>query len=151
MEFTKIKLSKNRIHLEYLIRKDNDHTDFTFDHPDDSLLSFSQSLKALREDFLKVLELPNDAKMIERTSLHTISISYKGEDHNRSVIISGNIATSNGSFNVNSPLQRMDCLEGEGLTVETFTKIEKVIQEATKYVNGERQQTEMFEKEEAIV
>ena len=145
MDFIKIKVSKQRVHLEYTDRKDDNYSDYSLDSPDDALLSFSQSIKALREDYLKLLELPTDSEYLERVDIHTINIAYKGASMDRSVIISANIRTSTGSYNVNSPLKALDLAEDNSVSVEFNQRIQKIINEAQKFLDGHRIQGNLFE------
>jgi hypothetical protein len=146
MNFTQIKIHKNRVHLEYLERKDDDHTDHMIDSPDGPLKSFTTAFSNITEDFISILELPKN--LIERTKVHTINISYNGEDHNRNVIVSANISIekTKDSFNVNTPLRSLDSNEGgKMLELTTAKRFEILFVEAEKFINGSREQINLFE------
>jgi hypothetical protein len=147
MDFTKIKVSKGRVYLEYVERlKDDKIITHSIEAPDDALLSFSQSIKALKKDFLDILELDSlSPELLERVSIHTITLHYKDAD--RSIIISANIATTmtSGSYNVNSPLRELDASDSTQLVgLDTVKKIEKVLKEAQKFLDGDRLQGNLF-------
>jgi hypothetical protein len=144
MDFTKIKCNSNRIHLEYIERSEEDFSEYSVNSPNNGLPSFLLSMQNLAIDFLGMLELPDNAKFVKRVEIHTINISYKGPELQRSVIISGNIKTGSGSFNVNTPLQAMDNEEDKSVSVEFNQKIEQVINEARKFISGDRAQANLF-------
>ena len=144
MDFTKIKANADRLHFEYVERLGDDYADFSMNHPNDASPQFMETLKDLRTDFAKLLDLSEETSFIERIEIHTLSISYKGAELNRSVIISGDIKCARGSFNVNTPLQALDNPDDTSVNVLFNQKIQKVINEAEKYLQGEKSQLNMF-------
>jgi hypothetical protein len=150
MDFTKIKCNEDRIKLEWVERLQDDFSEHSVNSPNNALPTFLANMELLKENFLKLLELPTDETFLERVTIHTINISYSGVELNRCVIISGNIRTAKGSFNVNTPLQAMDNPDDISVNVLFNQKVEQVINEARKFVEGERAQGNLFQINAAV-
>ena len=145
---THVKYLKGRVTVEWMEFKGDQYYIQILDSPDEPNAAFKNALLGIRKHWLSLLELPNDESMVKRVEVHTINISYKGADKTPYIIISANIklAGENGSFNVNSPVRLLDSSES-GVSISGWLKkaIDTLLEEAEKYVKGERKTINLFD------
>ena len=104
------------------------------------------ALEKAGEIAVKICELPKKSEV----KVRGISMSYHGEDQTPAVIITitKELSIGNTSITINTPLKYLE--EGEKivdssiLEEEEATIIENILEEGKKYLDGVREQTDLF-------
>jgi hypothetical protein len=159
MEITKVRISRNNVHLEY----NNEGDTYKYDSKDKPLPSFYKAVDALAPVICSTLGLPKSYVGKKPTEGDTepglplrptgLTITTKGESRMVTLVGQKTVSTSPSPFNIATPLRYMDAPTEEGACSEPYgTKdcaiIEEVIEEARKYLRGERAQGQLPLEEE---
>lgn len=158
MKFTKIKLKtgeKGEVELHYQNDKGEQGLDkFTFISKDEPLPSFELTMMKLRKHVLALLEMPKTDKEVKKVTVRSVSLSYAGDDDVMGAVISGirSLEYSNGVQVLNTPYKPEEAVAENAddtniLPEECSALIYELIDEAQKYLDGERKQIEAFKEE----
>lgn len=150
MDITKVNVTRTNVHIEYT----NEGDTYKYDSKDKPLPSFYKAMEALTPLILDTLQLPkayagkkpkpDDEEPGYPLTPTGITIHVKGES--RLVCITATkVIDTPGPFNITVPNRYMDAPTKEGATsVPYSTKqvalLEEVLDEARKYLKGERAQ-----------
>jgi len=157
MRFTKIKKTKeDKIYLEYQEKNSHEEYDnFMMECADAPLPDFGRSLNALAPDIGTLCELPKNSW--PRITAKSVSLSYSGEKEVMGAVISGamELLNSNSPLNLNTPFKASGSYNDgdpdprQVMEYQTKVRIEKLCDEAKRYLRGERLQGDLFKKDEA--
>ena len=150
MEFTKIKrTSEGRLEFGWRVppspeRKDDEREGAlrSYDQP---LQEFTDAMQALVPHVVKLLELPE--KYGESMRVSGVSISYTKEDRKGAVITClKQVAGANAPLVLNTPyLPEMDLDDpNPSMPTDMLAAIEALEAQAARYVDGEREQRDLF-------
>lgn len=145
MRYTKIKWDGAKMSLALEEREGNDVKKQTHTSTDEPLPDFAIALAAFGDWMRRVLEIPK--KWAEGISIRGVSITY--HEDLPSVIVSAvrPIEATNSPVNLHTPSLRIpepkDDISEPPLVTELRELLAKLEEEATRYRNGERQQTDM--------
>jgi hypothetical protein len=152
MRFTKIKKTKEgKIFLEYQEQNPNGQYDnYSFECTEAALPEFTQALSALAPDMLELCELPEDR--LSRITVKAVSLAYSGDKEVMGACISGcmELLLSNCPLNLNTPFKPSGSYndnppaDDQILSGVTVSRIEKLCDEARRYLRGERAQGNLF-------
>lgn len=150
MDITNIKLSRTNVHIEHT----NEGDTYKYDSPDKPLPSFYKAMDALVPLVLDTLQLPKSyagkkPKAEDKEPGYPLTVSgftihMKGES--RLVCIQASkVIDTPSPFNITVPNRYMDAPTKEGSSSIPYSDkhvalIEDVIEEAKKYLKGERAQ-----------
>lgn len=159
---TKVKLRKeNKIHIEYKVeRKINgksDYDEFTLSCVDKPRPEFEIVFMDLRKHVLEICELPADVSDIEKVIVKGVSFSYSESESGESIMgatitASRSLSKSNASLIINTP-HKFDTPHNDKqpktflLTPECADLLNELIDEAEKYIDGNRAQLGLFNQD----
>lgn len=153
MQFSTIKRHNGKVHLcwELTSHGENDIAQATLTSEDEPVEEFIEALEAFKADVLCLLELPR--KYTEGLEVTKLSINRESDDGRLGLVITAVKSLPCGSLVLNTPHLRERLEEGdpgEGhLTSVQFDRLQAIEEAAEKFVNGQRQQVDMFDKDEA--
>lgn len=156
MRIKKVKLEKeDRIFISYEKFKGDTVTDeVTINTLDKPLGSFLDALQALSADVIEMCELPDSDK--NRTMVKGVSFSYSGEKPVMGATITAqkHLAHSLSPLIINTP-HKIDEFYGESgddrqlLSDKCVGRLDDLITEAKRFIEGERAQGGLFNNQEA--
>ena len=153
MQFSTIKRHNGKVHLSWELTShgQNDIAQATLTSEDEPLAEFIEALDAFEADVLCLLELPQQYK--EGLEVTKLTINREADDGRLGLVITAVKALGCGSLVLNTPHLRERTEEGdpgEGhVTSVQFDRIYAIEEAAEKFVNGQRQQVDMFDHDEA--
>jgi hypothetical protein len=154
MDITKISLTRTNVHIEYT----NEGDTYKYDSADKPLPSFYEAMKGLAPLVIETLGLPKnyvgeEPKEGDKTPglplrVQGITIVTKGDSRQVLITATKVLELTPSPFNITVPLRYMDPPTKEGATSEPYGKkhvalLEKVIEEARSYLNGNRAQGQL--------
>lgn len=149
MRIKKIRVDKlNRINIEYEIeRPDSDPDEFSFTCADKALPSFYIAFQALFLDVIEMCEIPRSSNI----SIKGISFSFSGEKEVMGCVLTAQktLLNSDSPLNLNTPHKISEFYGETGskkqlLSDDCKKRLNDIIYEAIRFVNGERLQKDMF-------
>lgn len=156
---TKVKLGKDsKVHIEYkverMVKDTPDYDEFTLNCVDKPLPAFELVFIKLRKHVLEICELPSDETDIAKVIVKGVSFSYSGESDVMGVTITASrtLAKSNAPLIINTP-HKFDRPHNENqgtemcLSDDCALLLAELLEQAEKYLDGERAQLEMFDKD----
>ncbi|MBN2286929.1 MAG: hypothetical protein JXI43_10810 [Tissierellales bacterium] len=159
MRFKKIKItSDDKIHLEYeKANKQHDQDQFTMTGSEKALPEFYEAMADLAKFVCEMCELPDTD--IERIKVRGVSFSWAGESNTMGAVIMAQkkLIHSNCPLNINTPHKTEEFYAENGdekqlLPTGCADFLYALCDEAERYLNGERSQTDLFsDKEEEKV
>ena len=157
---TKVKFGKeNKIHIEYKVERQvngkTDYDEFTLNCVDKPRPEFEVVFINLRKHVLEICELPADVSDVEKVIVKGVSFSYSESESGESVMgatitASRSLSKSNAPLIINTP-HKFDVAHNDKqpitllLTPECADLLYELIEEAEKYIDGERSQLNMFD------
>ena len=153
MQFSTIKRHNGKVHLswEFTSHGQNDIAQATLTSEDEPLSEFIEALDAFKDDVLCLLELPK--KYEDGLEVTKLAINREADDGRIGLVITAVKSLGCGSLVLNTPHLRERTEEGdpgEGhLTSVQFDRIHAIEEAAERFVNGQRQQVDMFDHDEA--
>jgi hypothetical protein len=150
MDITSIKLTRNNVHIEYT----NEGDTYKYDSADKPLPSFYKAMEALPPLVIDTLQLPksyigkkpkaDDSEPGYPLTVTGITIHTKG-DSRLVCLVATKVIDTPSPFNITVPNRYMDAPTKEGASSIPYSDkqvalIEEVIEEARKYLKGERAQ-----------
>lgn len=155
MRFTKIKFDGKRIFLNYETLRDSSEPDkFQFESSEKPSPSFNEALQRLKWHIGDICEL--ETKYIHSIEVRSVSFSYGGENDTMGATITGlkTLGTANAPLVINTPHLPTEDYSGNNpaaftLSVSCIKDIGLLIDEANKYLEGEREQESMFPVDKA--
>ncbi len=156
VEFTKIKLNKDfSVLLKYQVPKaENKFDQLSLNCSDHPLQSFNTAMLALRIHVLELCELPVNEININKVTVKSVSFNYVGEKHVMGCTICAvmKLSYSNTPLVLNTPYKIKEYYGEKGdekalLSNECLSSLENLVEEAQKYLNGEREEIEMFQED----
>jgi hypothetical protein len=155
MQFLKIKKDKktDKITLEYQKKKGDDSVDeFAFSSFDKPLPGFDLAMLALRKYVLQICEYPVNDDFLTRVTVTGVSFSYGGNEDVMGATLIAQLALKecNAPLNLNTPHLAEDFYSENGgsekqlMPVNMASDLDKLIDEAERYLQGERAQGELF-------
>ena len=153
MQFSTIKRHNGKIHLSWELTShgENDVAQASLTSEDEPLAEFIEALDAFEDDVLCLLELPQQYK--EGLEVTKLAINREADDGRLGLVITAVKALGCGSLVLNTPHLRERTEEGdpgEGhVTSVQFDRIYAIEEAAERFVNGQRQQVDMFDHDEA--
>ena len=153
MQFSTIKRHNGKVHLSWELTShgQNDIAQATLTSEDEPLAEFIEALDAFEADVLCLLELPQQYK--EGLEVTKLTINREADDGRLGLVITAVKSLGCGSLVLNTPHLRERTEEGdpgEGhVTSVQFDRIHAIEEAAEKFVNGQRQQVDMFDHDEA--
>lgn len=158
MRFKKIKItSDEKIHLEYEEEnRQGSFDEYSFTSSEKPRPEFYKAMQDLAEFVCEICEFPSED--VEKIAVRGVSFSYAGEDDTMGAVITAQkeLIYSNCPLNINTPHKPSDFYsEQEGdpdqlLSSDCVYALEELIEEAEKYIDGERAQIDMFSEEEPV-
>lgn len=147
----KIKLSeKVRIEYEVLVG-DKVKEEYSLTSVDKPLLSFAEAMQVLAQSVVEICELPD--KDINHIAVSGVSFSYGGEKQVLGAVITAQkkLKKTDAPLNLNTPHKTEDFYGETGSASQlldslTIDKLYELMDEAEKYIAGERQQGELFKE-----
>jgi hypothetical protein len=152
MDIKKVVVTRSAVKIEYHTKELGDAS---LDHNDKPLPSFYKAMAALAPLVIETLGLPKDYVGKEPKEgdkepglplrVQGITIVTKGESRQVLITATKVLALTPSPLNLTVPLRYMDAPTKEGSTSEPYSKkhvalLEDVIEEAKKYIRGERAQ-----------
>ena len=153
MQFSTIKRHNGKVHLSWELTShgQNDIAQATLTSEDEPLSEFIEALDAFKDDVLCLLELPK--KYEDGLEVTKLAINREADDGRIGLVITAVKSLGCGSLVLNTPHLRERTEEGdpgEGhLTSVQFDRIHAIEEAAERFVNGQRQQVDMFDHDEA--
>lgn len=155
MRIKKVKFSSDeKIHLSYEVKSTSGKiSEFTLVSSEKAAPSFYQTLQKLRNSVLELCELPSN----EESKIHVsgVSFSFAGDNDTMGAVITAQrrLSNSNAPLNLNTPHKAVEPY-GDGkadakqlLPDECIDVLNGLIDEAEAYIEGKREQTDLFDKE----
>ena len=155
MQITKVKYHGGNTEICYSVLKPNgDKDEYSLKSSDPPLPAFRNVLLYLRVFLLRMLEMPDTDEEIKKVTVRAVKFDY-GEDGTMGAVISGirELQYSRGVMALSSPHRFEESTdEKQLLEGKCIEHLNILLEEAEKYVNGERAQTEMkFDSPEEAV
>ena len=159
-QITKVKLSKDsKVHIEYQIPRTtesgNDFDQFTLNCIDKPLPAFELAMLNLRKHVLDICEMPVNDTEVMKIKVNGVSFSYSGDNYvmGATIMASKTLAKSNSPLLINTP-HKFDQPQNENqgtemcLSDDCVNVLVELLEQAEKYIDGERTQLEMFDKDQ---
>ena len=140
LNIRKIRRSSKKLSFTYL----NGEEEHAAAYKDNPLPSFGPSLDALAPLVCELCELPKDYK--DGLTVSGLTLCESGKVECVTIVAKKEIAGNSRPFNIATPLIPIDQPEeGEGshLTIAQAILVETAVEEARKYIRGERSQGQM--------
>ena len=140
LNIRKIRRSSKKLSFTYL----NGEEEHAAAYKDNPLPSFGPSLDALAPLVCELCELPKDYK--DGLTVSGLTLCESGKVECVTIVAKKEIAGNSRPFNIATPLIPIDQPEeGEGshLTIAQAILVETEVEEARKYIRGERSQGQM--------
>ena len=140
LNIRKIRRSSKKLSFTYL----NGEEEHSASYKDNPLPSFGPSLDALAPLVCELCELPRD--YIAGLTVSGLTLCESGKVECVTIVAKKEIAGNSRPFNIATPLIPIDQPEeGEGshLTIAQAILVETAVEEARKYIRGERSQGQM--------
>lgn len=139
MRFTKIKLGKGSVTLEWM--QDGEQNRKVSDG--EAAPNFAMAMTALSGLIVSKCEVKGEV------DAHTVSISYDDTTGNRTVVVSGTKKAQAGSFAISTPSlmepgENAGAIKPRNLNPDWLKKVEDLCTQARLYLDGERAQTDAF-------
>jgi hypothetical protein len=140
---------KDKVHIEYEIEHNKITDSITLESEDEALPEFKNALQEMRGAVCEICELDKDNA--SRIKVLGVSLSYEGEPPNRRmgavVTATRRLEKTNGTMLLNTPYlleATNDKKNSRGvMPAELENQIGLMINEARRYLNGERAQTKI--------
>ena len=158
-QITKIKLGKDsKVHIEYKVPRTTesgqDFDQFTLDCVDKPLPALELAMLNLRKHVLDICEMPVDDTEVMKVKVRGVSFSYSGDDDVMGATITASkiLARSNAPLMINTP-HKFDQPHNENqgtemlLSDDCVNVLVELLEQAEKYLDGERAQIEMFDQD----
>lgn len=154
-QITKIKLGKeSKVHIEYRVPRSTEDGDdydlFTLDCVDKPLPAFEDAMMELRKHVLDICEMPADDLEVMKVIVKGVSFSYSGDDDvmGATIIAIKTLNKSNTRLMINTPHKfSQPHSENQGaemcLSYDCIMVLEELIEQAEKYLDGERAQLKL--------
>lgn len=158
-QITKIKLGKDsKVHIEYKVPRTTesgqDFDQFTLDCVDKPLPALELAMLNLRKHVLEICEMPVDDTEVMKVKVRGVSFSYSGDDvMGATITASKTLVKSNAPLMINTP-HKFDQPHNENqgtemcLSDDCVNVLVELLEQAEKYLDGERAQLEMFDKDQ---
>ena len=140
LNIRKIRRSSKKLSFTYL----NGEEEHSASYKDNPLPTFGPSLDALAPLVCELCELPKDYK--DGLTVSGLTLCESGKVECVTIVAKKEIAGNSRPFNIATPLIPIDQPEeGEGshLTIAQAILVETAVEEARKYIRGERSQGQM--------
>lgn len=144
----KVKVNQERVYLEYRIHRREDlYDEYVLNSIDPPLDSFRQALLVLRTCVAEICELPTEYQ----EGLKVTGVTFTWTDDVMGAIITAykSLQSIALGYVINTPhLPEKPYAKGAGgatLSEEQTKKLRRVLEEAVKYLDGERMQEGLFE------
>ena len=140
LNIRKIRRSSKKLTFVFL----NGEEEHSASYKDNPLPTFGPSLDALAPLVCELCELPNDYK--DGLTVSGLTLCESGKVECVTIVAKKEIAGNSRPFNIATPLIPIDQPEeGEGshLTIAQAILVETAVEEARKYIRGERSQGQM--------
>jgi len=161
MIINKVSYKNEIMEVHYSILKEGGKEDFhTVRSGDQPLPSFRNLLLKLRKSVVSILELPDNDEEVKKITVNQVSFDYTGEDNIMGAVISARrkLTHCSGVMALNTPHKfvKTTSKSGKGNSSLVFDKpvsdmLDELQEEAIKYVEGERSQTELFKDAKVTV
>lgn len=154
MIINKIIYKNGIMEIHHSILKEGGKEDYyTIRSGDIPLPSFQNNLLRLRPAVVEILELPNTDEEVKKITIDKVSFDYSGEESTMGAVISGRreLKLSGAKMAINTPHKFAKKAKGQSSAVfdkKTIELLENLQTEAIKYIEGERQQGELFKKDQ---
>lgn len=162
MYFTKIKYKpneKNKVELHYQVfnEKTETYDVKTLKSDEDPHPDFTKAMNSLSEDVMEIAEIPEKEgeKSEDSVSVGSVTFTWKEGDFGAVLSASRELEYSNTPLNINTPLKWSEGKSDEEadeilLPSETINKLERLMTEAERFLEGERSQMKLnFQEEQA--
>ena len=151
MRIKKIKLLDGKVKIEYeVLEGDKIKEEYSLTSVDKPLPSFSAALQALSQSVIDICELPQQD--VEYIGIIGVSFSFAGDKQVMGAVITAQkkLKKSDAPLNLNTPHKIKEFYGETGskhqlLDSETIDKLSTLIEEAERYITGERQQINLFD------
>lgn len=150
--FTKIKYDGSKMRIEYEVeRKDAEPDEYTLFSSDKPAPEFDRALQALTGDVLTICEMPDgDASVI---TVRGVSLTHTSDVLGVCVTALKSLKTSNAPLVLNTPHLPEVAYSGDSndanptMPVGMSNRLRVLMDEAERYVNGDRAQARLFSEE----
>lgn len=148
--FTKIKWDGKQIYLAWQTKAGNDTVESTLSSKDEPHETFHAALQAFAPGMLELLQLPQ----AYGRELHVrgVSINYESDGRMGLVITALKMLNTTAPLVLNTPHQKEEGdLDEAGTFISRATRqrLDELVAEAERYIDGHRAQGDLFEEEEA--
>ena len=151
----KVSAKDGKISMDYeVLDKGRVKDEHSFTSLEPALPSLYEALSTLAQDVVEMCELP--AEDLDRIIVTGVSFSYAGEHHTMGATITAQkkLAKSNQPLILNTPHKIEDFYGQTGsfeqlLEGDCLDRLKMLQKEAERYIDGERSQSDMFQKEAA--
>ncbi len=148
----KIKLSDEKVKIEYeILAGDKIKEEYSLTSIDKPLPSFSKAMQVLAQSVVEICELPDID--INHITVYGVSFSYGGEKQVMGAVITAQkkLKKTDAPLNLNTPHKTEDFYGETGNASQllddlTVDKLYAVMEEAKKYIDGERKQGDLFKE-----
>lgn len=146
LRFTKIKFDGQRMRLEYQVTRPRggEPDEFVYVCSDKPLPSFSVALQALDVDVCHICEFPSSERV--KMSVRGVSLGWTDDNMGACVTALRALMTSDAPLILNTPYlptkPRVSDPSGFRLPVATVRRLQALIAEANRYLDGERSRAE---------
>lgn len=147
MQIEKIRHKNTETEIHWTVPNGQDREESSLKSEDAPEQAFIDALEALKDDFLEACELPKTEKFREKVTLSTISVS-RDVHGRRGFIMSATVKVASGAYSISTPRLRAPADETDAespvlLDEHAMERIEAMIDEAIRYVKGNRTQMEL--------
>lgn len=147
----------SKVHIEYQVERVvndiPDYDEFILNCVDKPLPAFELAMLGLRKHVLEICEMQVDDTEIMKVKVKGVSFSYSGDDvMGATISASKTLASSNAPLIINTP-HKFDQPHNENqgtemcLSDDCVSVLVELLEQAEKYLDGERAQLEMFDKD----
>ena len=151
--FSKIKYDGAKVRIEYEVDRENgnDPDEYSLFSADAPATSFHAALRALREDVIAICELPAD--QADKLSIRGVSLSNTNGIMGACITALKAVTTANAPLVLNTPhLPSAPYSDNPEpvLATETVERLNVLMAEAQKYIDGERAQGDLFARADVL-
>jgi len=146
MNIQKVHAKDGTIEVTFSRPNGHEHEATVFASKDEPLPEFSKALQALRKDLASICEIEGIS------GLEIVAVTVGRKKDIRNFVLSGKRVVEAGTYAISAPL--LHEYEGEAAAASnaapttTVKKIDKLLEEAKRFVQGQRVQKDLFDEGE---
>ena len=151
----KVKMKDGRVQITYDKIQDKGTNKYTLDSFEKPTPEFTNALKELHKHVQEICEFEFSFELLDAINVTGVSFSYSKDDDIGAVITAQRaLKNSKSPLNLNTPHKMAEAISDQDdsycLTPACCDDLHRLIEEARKFIAGERSQLELsFEREDA--